>query len=55
MNTADTREHASEAPQAPHTDTPSASSRRALAEVAAGEVQTFATVDALMADLQADD
>ena len=34
---------------------PSASSRRALAEVAAGEVKTFATVDDLMADLNADD
>lgn len=34
---------------------PSKSSRKALAEIAAGKVKTFATVDALMADLHADD
>lgn len=33
--------------------TPSPSSRQALAEIEAGEVERFATVDALMADLQA--
>jgi len=31
------------------------SSRKALAEITAGKVKTFATVDALMADLHADD
>ena len=34
---------------------PSKSSRKALAEIAAGKVKTFATVDDLMADLNADD
>lgn len=34
---------------------PSASSRQALAEIEAGKVQRFATVDDLMADLHADD
>jgi DNA-damage-inducible protein J len=34
---------------------PSASSRKALAEIKAGKVQRFATVDDLMADLHADD
>jgi DNA-damage-inducible protein J len=34
---------------------PSASSRQALAEIAAGKVARFATVDDLMADLHADD
>lgn len=34
---------------------PSASSRQALAEIKAGQVQHFATVDELMADLHADD
>lgn len=34
---------------------PSASSRHALAEIEAGKVQRFATVDDLMADLHADD
>lgn len=34
---------------------PSKSSRRALAEVDAGKVKHFATVDDLMADLHADD
>lgn len=34
---------------------PSKSSRKALAEIAAGKVQTFATIDDLMADLNADD
>ena len=34
---------------------PSASSRQALAEVAAGKVAHFATIDDLMADLHADD
>jgi DNA-damage-inducible protein J len=34
---------------------PSKSSRKALAEIAAGKVQTFATVDDLMANLNADD
>lgn len=34
---------------------PSASSRRALAEIKAGKVQRFANVDDLMADLHADD
>jgi len=34
---------------------PSKSSRKALAEITAGKVKTFATVDALMADLHADD
>ncbi len=33
---------------------PSKSSRKALAEIAAGKVKTFATVDDLMADLNAD-
>lgn len=33
--------------------TPSPSSRQALAEIEAGEVERFATVDALMADLHA--
>lgn len=37
--------------------TPSPSSRQALAEIEAGEVERFATVDALLADLhtQSDD
>jgi DNA-damage-inducible protein J len=34
---------------------PSESNRKALAEIAAGKVKTFATVDDLMADLNADD
>lgn len=34
---------------------PSKSSRKALAEITAGKVKTFATVDDLMADLNADD
>ena len=34
---------------------PSKSSRQALAEIAAGKVERFATVDDLMADLHADD
>lgn len=34
---------------------PSKSSRKALAEIASGKVKTFATVDDLMADLNADD
>lgn len=34
---------------------PSATSRQALAEIEAGQVQRFATVDDLMADLHADD
>jgi DNA-damage-inducible protein J len=34
---------------------PSKSSRKALAEIAAGKVKTFTTVDELMADLNADD
>lgn len=34
---------------------PSASSRQALAEIEAGKVQRFATVDDLVADLHADD
>jgi len=34
---------------------PSKSSRLALAEIASGKVKTFATVDDLMADLNADD
>jgi len=34
---------------------PCASSRQALAEIAAGKVERFATVDDLMADLHADD
>lgn len=34
---------------------PSASSRQALAEIEAGKVESFATVDDLMADLHADD
>lgn len=34
---------------------PSASSRQALAEIKAGKVKRFATVDDLMADLRADD
>ena len=34
---------------------PSASSRQALAEIEAGKVQRFATVDDLMADLHTDD
>lgn len=34
---------------------PNASSRQALAEIEAGKVQRFATVDDLMADLHADD
>lgn len=34
---------------------PSASSRQALAEIEAGKVHRFATVDDLMADLHADD
>ncbi len=34
---------------------PSQSSRRALAEIEAGEVKSFATLDDLMADLHADD
>jgi DNA-damage-inducible protein J len=34
---------------------PSASSRQALAEIEAGKVQRFATVEDLMADLHADD
>lgn len=34
---------------------PSASSRQALAEIEAGKVQRFATVDDLMVDLHADD
>ncbi len=34
---------------------PSASSLQALAEIAAGKVEHFATVDDLMADLHADD
>ena len=34
---------------------PSKSSRKAPAEIAAGKVKTFATVDDLMADLNADD
>jgi DNA-damage-inducible protein J len=34
---------------------PSKSSRKALAEIAAGKVKTFATVDELMADLNPDD
>ncbi len=33
---------------------PSKSSRKALAEIAAGKMKTFATVDDLMADLNAD-
>ena len=33
---------------------PSKSSRQALAEIAAGKIKTFATVDDLMADLNAD-
>jgi DNA-damage-inducible protein J len=34
---------------------PSKSSRKALAQIAAGKVKNFATVDDLMADLNADD
>lgn len=34
---------------------PSASSRHALAEIEAGKVESFATVDDLMADLHAED
>lgn len=34
---------------------PSKSSRKSLAEIAAGKVKSFATVDDLMADLNADD
>lgn len=34
---------------------PSASSRQALAEIAAGKVERFASIDDLMADLHADD
>ncbi len=34
---------------------PSKSSRQALAEIEAGKVKSFATVDDLMADLHADD
>ena len=34
---------------------PSASSHQALAEIAAGKVEHFATIDDLMADLHADD
>ena len=34
---------------------PSKSSRKALAEIAAGKVKSFATVDDLMVDLNADD
>jgi DNA-damage-inducible protein J len=34
---------------------PSKSSRKALAEIAAGKVKSFANVDDLMADLNADD
>jgi DNA-damage-inducible protein J len=34
---------------------PSKSSRKALAEIDAGKVKSFATVDDLMADLRADD
>lgn len=34
---------------------PSKSSRQALTEIEAGEVESFATVDDLMADLRADD
>jgi len=34
---------------------PSASSRKALAEIKAGKIRRFATVDDLMADLRADD
>jgi DNA-damage-inducible protein J len=34
---------------------PSTSSRQALAEIKAGKVKSFATVDDLMADLHADD
>ncbi len=34
---------------------PSASSRQALAEIEAGQVQRFGSVDELMADLHADD
>ncbi len=34
---------------------PSASSRKALAEITSGRVKRFATVDELMADLHADD
>jgi DNA-damage-inducible protein J len=34
---------------------PSKSSRKALADIAAGKVKTFSTVDDLMADLNADD
>ncbi len=34
---------------------PGKSSRKALAEIAAGKVKSFATIDDLMADLNADD
>ena len=42
-------------PLFPSIKVPSKSSRRALAEVDAGKVKHFATVDDLMADLHADD
>lgn len=55
MNTANTYVRASldTATKERAVEAPSKSSRKALAEIAAGKVKTFASVDDLMADLNA--